>query len=185
MKKAQRHLRDDFILILISLAIAFFIGKSGIAHALVASLIEFKLLGIFVAGMFFTSIFTTAPAIVLLGQFAETTSLAILVPMGGLGAMVGDFVIFSFVRDRMVQDVKYLLSFSKGVRFFKIFNTKLFRFFVPSFGALIIASPLPDELGIAMLGLSKVKTKSFFTISFIFNCLGILVIGWIAKEIIG
>ena len=41
---------------------------------------------------------------------------------------------------------------------------------------IVIASPLPDELGVSMLvGLSHIKPFSFALISFIMNSLGILV----------
>jgi len=44
-----------------------------------------------------------------------------------------------------------------------------------------VISPLPDELGLAMMGLSKMKTSLFIPISFILNSLGILAIGLITK----
>ena len=50
-------------------------------------------------------------------------------------------------------------------------------------GGIIIASPFPDELGISLLGFSKMKTTAFIPVSLIFNFLGILAIGLIAKAI--
>lgn len=104
--------------------------------------------------------------------------------IGGLGAALGDYIIFRFVKDRILEDIRYLLSFKKGYRFPAIFKTGLFKFFVPLTAALIIASPFPDEIGVAMLGLSKMKNRIFLLISFIFNGIGILVIGWVAKGIV-
>ncbi|KKR47070.1 MAG: hypothetical protein UT80_C0011G0001, partial [Parcubacteria group bacterium GW2011_GWC1_40_13] len=66
-------------------------------------------------------------------------------------------------------------------RLFSIFRPKLFKWLIPFIGALIIASPLPDEAGLAMMGLSKMKTSVFIPISFALNFLGILAIGLFAK----
>lgn len=64
-----------------------------------------------------------------------------------------------------------------------IFRLRIFRWSIAFLGALVIASPLPDELGLMMLGFSKIKTSFFVPISFLLNFLGILVIGLIAKAI--
>lgn len=135
--------------------------------------------------MLFTSALTTAPALILLSQFAATIPLPTLAILGGFGAMLGDYVIFRFVKDRMTEDVHYLLSFSKKERFQKIFKTKVFRFFVPLIAVIIIASPIiPDEIGITMLGLSKMKTRYFFLVSFLANSIGVLIIGLVARALL-
>ena len=85
----------------------------------------------------------------------------------------------------MSEDINYLISFQKGNKLTRFFKTKLFIFFTPLIAGLIIASPLPDELGVTMLGLSKIKDKTFLLISFIANGVGILAVGWVAKGIIG
>lgn len=173
----------DIIFLSISIIFAFYILEAGIAHEFILSLGGLELLGVFIAGMFFTSIFTTAPSIILLGQFAETTPLLVLATFGGLGAVIGDYVIFRFVRDRMAEDLKYLLSFKVSSRFLRIFKTKLFHFFIPFIGAIIIASPFPDEIGIAMLGFSKIETRFFIILSFLLNGTGIFIIGFLANSV--
>ena len=52
-------------------------------------------------------------------------------------------------------------------------------------GGLILASPLPDELGVAVLGFSKMRLKYFALLSFVFNFLGIAVIGLVARALAG
>ena len=46
-------------------------------------------------------------------------------------------------------------------------------------GALIITSSLPDEFGLALIGISKIRIHYLFITSFLFNALGILVISGI------
>jgi hypothetical protein len=176
----QKHLLQDIVFLLISISVAFFISISGAVNEFVFALNQFHWLGIFLSGMFFTSIFTTAPAIILLGQFAQTTPILLLALLGGLGAVTGDYVLFRLMRNRIKDDFDYILSFRKENRFTKIFETRLFKFFVPSLGAMVIASPLPDEIGIAMLGLSDVNSRTFLFISFLLNVAGIFAIGVVA-----
>ena len=45
-----------------------------------------------------------------------------------------------------------------------------------AFAGLVIASPLPDEIGVSLLGISKIKLYKFIIISFIFNTIGVLLV---------
>jgi hypothetical protein len=47
---------------------------------------------------------------------------------------------------------------------------------LPVIGAIIIASPLPDEVGISLMGLSKISTPKFIFISYILNSIGLFLI---------
>lgn len=184
MQTKTKHLLQDFVFILVSLTVAIFLVESSFLQSFVGSLHKVQYLAIFVAGMFFTSIFTTAPAIVILASFTQNENIFLVALLGGLGAMVGDYILFLFVKDRVLEDFKYIFGVSKHKRIPNIFKTKLFHFFSPFFGALIIASPLPDELGIAILGLSNTSNKFFLLLSFLFNAGGIFVIGFLATFIL-
>lgn len=184
MKASKRKLFIDFVIMLLSICVAVFLIKTEIAHNFVMSLGDLQWLGIIIAGVFFTSIFTTAPSIALLGGFAQTEPLLVVAVLGGLGAVLGDLIIFSLVRDKMSKSFNQLLSVPQKRRMRAIFKKEIFRFFLPLFGAFIIASPLPDELGVAVLGISKMSRKRFLLISFLLNGAGIFVVGWLAKVII-
>ena len=59
----------------------------------------------------------------------------------------------------------------------KDFGKKIRNYILYFFAGIIIASPLPDELGVSMLaGLSDIKIKVLTTISFIMNSFGIFVV---------
>ena len=104
---------------------------------------------------------------------------------GGFGALCGDLIIFQFMRDKFGEDIMRLIRNSGNGRLQSIVRLKFFRWLTFSLGALVIASPLPDELGLAMMGFSKTKTSILIPISFVFNSLGILVIGLVAKNLLG
>ncbi|MSR73372.1 hypothetical protein EXS61_02110 [Candidatus Parcubacteria bacterium] len=189
MQTKTKHLLQDFIFILVSITVAIFLVESGFLQSFVGSLhsVESGFVGyfaIFIAGIFFTSVFTTAPAMVILVSFTQNENIFLVALLGGLGAMVGDYVLFLFMKDRVAEDFKYIFGVSKHKRIPHIFKTKLFHFFASFFGALIIASPLPDELGIAILGLSNTSNKFFLLLSFLFNAGGIFVIGFLATFIL-
>ena len=168
---------------MLSILIAIILAKTGALQDLITSTQEVKFVGSFIAGILFVSVFTVAPATIALGEIAQSNSAITVAIIGGLGALIGDLIIFRFVRDRVSQHLFYLIKISKSERLFSIFKLRLFRWIIPFVGALIIASPLPDEIGVSMLGLSKMKNSYFILLSFILNSAGILIIGLIAKSL--
>lgn len=185
MRRKRNRVIFDFFLILVSIGVAVYIVETGAVHAFAASLASLEWAGAFFAGMLFTSLFTTAPAIAILGELVGEQSVVSVALIGALGAVVGDFILFQLVRDRVGADIRFLLGYTKHRRFPAIFKTRLFHSLTPFVGALIIASPLPDELGLALLGFSKVPERSFIFITYAMNALGILLIGWVAVTVQG
>ena len=183
MGMRKRRFRQDFYIVLLSILLAFAIVYFNAVPALLAATGENYLVAAFVAGMFFTSVMTTAPAIAFLGVLALQLNPFVLALVGGVGAVCGDYLIFAFVRDRVSGDLGYLIQKEGGARLFKIFERKTFRWLLPFIGGLIIASPLPDELGLALLGVAKLRTSRFVLISFTFNALGILLIALAAQAL--
>ena len=183
MNNHENDLIRDLGIIVLSVLIAIIFAKTGVLKDLITSTQEMRFLGSFIAGILFVSVFTAAPATVALGEIAQSNSIITVAIIGGLGALVGDLIIFRFVKDGIARDFSYLVKISKQERLVSIFKLKLFKWLTPFIGALIIASPLPDEIGVAMLGLSKMKNLLFIPLSFLLNSIGILIIGLIAKSI--
>ena len=173
----------DLALVILSVFIAIILAKTGALKDLITSTQEVRFIGSFISGILFVSVFTAAPATVALGEIAQSNSVITVAIIGGLGALIGDLIIFRFVKDRVSQHFSYLIKVSKSERFFSIFKLRLFRWIIPFVGVLLIASPLPDEIGVAMLGLSKMKNSYFILLSFLLNSAGILIIGLIAKAL--
>src|SRR3989338_5890405 len=166
MNNNKYNLIKDTSIIALSVLIAIILVKAEVLVSILASSKELELFGSFIAGMFFTSIFTVAPATVVLAEIAQVNSIFWVALFGGVGAMIGDLIIFRFVKNRLSDDILYLLKKSKSERLVSIFRLRIFRWLIAFLGALIIASPLPDELGLAMIGFSKIKTSLFIPISF-------------------
>jgi len=174
----------DLGVVVLSIIIAIILAKTGVLAGILTSTQKWELLGSLVAGIFFVSIFTAAPAGVVLFEIAAANSIWEVALFGGIGALIGDLLIFRFIKDNISEDIHWLMRKTKQERLVSIFKPKLFKWLIPFIGALIIASPLPDETGLAMMGLSKMKTSVFIPISFTLNFLGIFAIGIFAKGLL-
>lgn len=137
--------------------------------------------GLFLAGMFFVSTFTVAPAIVVLSELASTFNPLQIALIGGLGAVAGDYLIFRFLQDRVFEELTPIFLKTVGSKLRHIFHTPFFAWLSPVLGAIIISSPFPDELGIGLLGISKLKHWQFLFISYALNTVGIFVVVSIAQ----
>jgi hypothetical protein len=178
-----RHITFDISVIALSILIAVLLVKSHVIDDAMAYSAEFGHVGSFVSGMFFTSAFTTAPAIAALGEISFQNGIIETALWAALGAVIGDMIIFRFVRDRMADHLLEILPHKRGSRrLARILKFRFFRYLTFLIGGLIIASPLPDELGISLLGLSKMRSMYFVPLSFAFNFLGICTIGLVAAS---
>ena len=161
----------------ISLIIAFFVLQNEQLHSFLMHLGKLGYVGAFFAGMLFVSTFTVATGAIILLVLAETLSPVELGVIAGLGAVMGDLIIFRFVKDDLAKEIKLLYSrFDKNHHFKKVLRTRYFSWSLPVLGALIIASPLPDELGVSLMGISKLKTYQFLLLSFVLNAIGIFLV---------
>lgn len=185
-RRVRNHLLVDFGCIATSILFAYVLIQTHALTIFIASNPELELIGTFVAGMFFTSIFTTAPAMATLGEIALTQPVFTTALLGALGSVAGDLIIFRLVRDRMAADIIELLR-EEGVlrRARKIFAFRHYRYFTILLGGLILASPLPDELAVVLLGFAHMKTRYFAYLSFAFNFFGIIGIGFTARMLAG
>jgi len=174
----KHHALKDFGVIGASILIAAALVYSGVIEDVLTTTHGVRLFGSFFAGLFFTSVFTTAPAIAALGTIAQSGSVWETALLGAAGAVIGDMVIFLLVRDRLSEHLMEHLKHNQGwARFMLMVRSRSFRWLSFFIGGLIIASPFPDEIGISLLGFTKLKTLWFFPLSYAFNFIGILAIG--------
>ena len=103
----------------------------------------------------------------------STYPVYLLLPLAGIGAVIGDLTIFRLIKLSLASDLTQLYNNLGGSKISHILHTSHFRWTIPVIGALIIASPLPDEIGIGILGIYNLKTSQFLVLSYILNSLGI------------
>lgn len=181
-RKQKSHLGKNIVIVLAGVLVAVLLDATGVFDSILEITAEGRLISSFIAGLFFTSFLTTAPAILALGKIgAASTSLLPVALIGGLGALIGDLLIFSLVKNEIANDARNIICHSASKRIAGICTGRIFRFLTPVLGALIIASPIPDEVGLSLLGFSRVPLKIFIPLSYIMNTLGILAIGATAR----
>jgi len=168
-------------LLILSILFIFYFVETSFGKNIINSLIQINYLGAFISGIFFVYTFSVVPAGIVLFKLAEQYNFILISMCGGLGAMLGDYIIFKFLRDNVFDEIKPIFNKLGGNNLSRLFNTPYFSWFIPVLGAAIIASPFPDEVGVSLMGLSKVKKWQFLIVTFILNTIGIFIITFLAK----
>ncbi len=132
--------------------------------------------------IFYSYGFTAAPATVLLLIMSQEVNLISGALIGGLGGLLADTLIFSLIRFSMNDELKALRKERPVHYFISKIPKPVNKYLIPILGGLIIASPLPDEIGVAMLaGSKKISTPIFLLISFGASTIGIFSILYLGK----
>jgi hypothetical protein len=180
-KYRHNHLGRDLGIIVLSIIISILLIRTGVLQELMSSVEEHLILSSFIAGMFWVSAFTVIPASLILVGLAKNGSIFWIAFWGGLGALLADFVIFHFIKDDLTPDIDEIINHSKFKKIKFILKLKSFRWLFSLIGAFIIASPLPDEIGIILMGASKMNNYLFSFFMLILNFIGILSVEFIFR----
>lgn len=176
-KNVNGYRYKNLTFLLLSTIAAVFLLKNDAFHAFLLNLGNFTFIGAFVAGFFWVSTFSIFPASIVLFILTDTLPIWIVALTAGLGAVVGDVIILHVIRDTdITSEIMTIFKKFGGRKLTHILHSKHFRWTWPLIGALIIVSPFPDELGVSLMGLSKIKTPYFLLISYLLNMLGILLL---------
>ncbi|MFH1133651.1 MAG: hypothetical protein V1735_04110 [Nanoarchaeota archaeon] len=147
-------------------------------HTLILSL---GTLGVFVCGSLYSYGFLAAPSTALLLMFAEQYNPWIIALVGGIGALISDVFILQVIRHSFADEIEKLRHEPLIIAASGKVPAGINRLFVPVIGCLIIASPFPDEIGIAMLATTRIPPQIFLVLSFLLNGFGILMIAFIGR----
>lgn len=179
-----RRIAVDLLILALSVGFAFFLARTDILlHALDRTR-GLEMIGSFVTGMFFTSAFTVAPAAATLGELSRVNGIFWTVLLGAAGAVLGDLLIFRFVENRFAAHLAaYVKQWGGTSRLQALLLRRSTRWISWVLGCLVIASPLPDELGVALLGASHMRMRAFLPLVFFANALGILVVCLAARAL--
>ena len=142
--------------------------------------LEFWVVGAFLGGLFFVYGFTAAPATVLLLFLGEANNILLVGLIAGFGALIGDLLIFKFVKHSFVDEIERIWQWKIWL-WFEEFTRRvpegLRKYVLLVFAGFIIASPLPDEIGVLLLAASQsISLKLFSILSYLLNTAGIFVI---------
>lgn len=175
---ALRHIKlISFILIIV---LTYIIFTNSSVKIWVESLGIYGYFGIFIAGMFlavgFLAPFSTGFLLI-----SNPENLIFAVFLASLGAMITDLLIFVIIKKTFSKEIK---NFEENETIKKInqnltknLGIKTTTYLLYVFAGLMIALPLPDEIGVAMLaGLTHIKIKYLAIIALILHAIAVFCI---------
>jgi hypothetical protein len=187
----------NLILLMMSIILAYYILKFKPILYILYGLEHLGYLAALIAGMMFTYGLTAVPATAILFNLGKILNPLLIAIIGACGSVMGDYLIFRFVRDRLMDEIKLLteeidqltkpvtsMVFTDELRILiwkGISRSKIWKTLIPIIAGLIIASPLPDEFGAALFGAVNYEPKKFVVYSYFLNFMGILVLTVLAK----
>jgi len=198
--KAVQWKYKTLILFVMSLVVAyFFLRNTSLQLAVPAGNAGYAI--VFFVSIFFTFSLTSFPAAAALFMLSRKLNPFLVAATGAAGALIGDYLIFRFVKDNLIKEIKllsdhinskYTYHFKKSIfyRLFpfsnlilwprfniikrKIAKSQIYQRLIKILSVGLLASPLPDELAVTFLGTMDQKTKNFLIYTYISKFLGIL-----------
>lgn len=169
---------------LLVLSLVFFIlfADTPIITNVVSHIGNLGYVGAFIAGIMFASVFTIAPASVVLFYLAESLNPLGIAVVAGTGCLAGDYLILRYLKDRVFKELEPVFMNHGGRHLSKLFRTPYFALAVPILGAIVVMSPFPDEVGIGLLGISKMKTWQLLGLLWLLDIIGVFLIVIAAKS---
>jgi len=165
------------IMYVIVILLIIFLYATGILESFILSLHQFEYAGAFVAGLFYSYGMTTPFAIAVLAIMAQNTNPFILALLGALGAVTSDLLLLRAFSGEVGKEIRITKDLSFTIPESKSLPGRLLFSII---GGFVLMSPLPDELGVILLGISRIEAWKFAIISFIFKYIGVLTIAGIS-----
>ncbi len=176
----------------LSCVLAYILFRTGAFDEITLLFHGYGYVTFFLAGILFSFGFTTPFAI---GIFVAAThggaNPFLAAVIGGSGALIADLGLFEFARFSLHDELHRLKSTAfmqklKSLIFHESLSEQIKMYLLWSIAGLVIASPLPDEIGVSLLGgTTNVSVKKFGILCFALNTIGIFVIISMAKAVQG
>ena len=177
----------NLTLFFISVILAIALSLMGVFDMLFANLGSLGYVGAFIAGLLFPITFTApvaTAALFYIGAHYDLVSSALL---AAFGALIGDLIIFTFIKDKTLSEIEDIRSeyriahrthdhYRRHKALLDLFHNKSFHALALFLGGVLILSPFPDELGVAILASYKIDIKKFVPLSFLLNGIGVLIV---------
>ena len=138
--------------------------------------------GTFLAGVLYPYSFTSVAATAILLIIAKTQNLFYAGIAASFGALLSDLAIFFFVKRSFGDEVQRLSKEPAIHRLCQIIHPRLRVPLVVVLASVLIASPLPTEIGIMLMtSVKKVSTRKFAAIVYVLHVSAIYVILLLGK----
>lgn len=176
MKWFKNYKYKGLTLIFISILLTIFLSENDSLNRTILSVSTTPIIGSFIAGILYVSASTAPFGVFLLLGLSKTLPTIEIAIIAGLGGAVADFVLFRFFKGDLISELTPIYNKLGGRHITRLMYHKYFRWSLPILGAIIIASPFPDELGISLMGLSKIKNYQFILLSLVLDITGVFLL---------
>ncbi|MEM5766437.1 MAG: hypothetical protein QW423_02285 [Candidatus Aenigmatarchaeota archaeon] len=173
MMKFKYKYKYLFFLGLSTFIAIFSLTNAFVRETLKSYLSELGYFGAFFAGIFFPYGLTAPLAASVFIFISNTINPFIASILGAFGAVIGDYLIFRFIKNHLVKEIDDLTDKS-GIKLKEIRRSGKFKKIVPVIAGFIIASPLPDEIATVLFGMAEFETKKFLYFTYFLHLFGIL-----------
>ena len=160
--------------------LAYYIFSNQLISSLISNLDKLSYIGIFLSGILISFGFS-APFAVGFFIVANPANIFLAATIGALGASLGDLLIFKTIKFSFLNEFNELKREKITREIKKIANEnihiKVRHYILYLFVGILIATPLPDEVGVSILaGLTTIKPKLLLALSFILHFIAISLI---------
>lgn len=159
-----------------SIILVILLTQNGYVDSTIERFKELGYVGAFIAGIFYVSTFTVVPAAIILYHLAEVLDPIGIAVTAGVGGVIGDYFMFRVLRDHVFDELKPVFMKLGGNHVSRLLSTPYFGWLSPVIGAVIIASPFPDEIGVSLMGISHIRNWQFVLVTLILDILSIFII---------
>jgi hypothetical protein len=171
-------------LFIISIILVYFLF-SGLAYTpLHEALMFMGYFGTFLAGLLYPYALTSATGTGILLILAKEQNLLLAGVIAGIGTLISDIILFLFVTHSFSTEVQKL-SEEKVVRTVIRWIPNSSRvYLLATFAGLLIASPLPTEIGILLMtSIRNISFKKFISLIYVLHASAIFIILLIGNTI--
>jgi uncharacterized membrane protein YdjX (TVP38/TMEM64 family) len=179
-KKIFSFKYPKLLLLAIIIFLSYNIFSSEAVSEWIISFSRFGNLGIFFSGILSVFGFTAPLGIGFLIKI-ESENIFLGTLIGGVGAMIGDLIIFKTIKFSFMDEFRQLEKTGAIQRIRNIVKKNkhvlIKHYLLYIFAGIVIATPLPDELGVSMLaGLTTIKQSKMALIAFILHSIAMFLI---------
>jgi hypothetical protein len=172
----RRYQYKHTTLAVLTLILFILLLDSALLAGVFAFLGDLGYLGGLLAGVLWVSFFTAVPAVVLVIELAGKLEPHWLALTVSTGATIGDWLILTTFEDGITKEWRPLTKRLGLRKFMKFVRRKYTSWILFLVGAVIVATPFPDEVGISLMGVSHLKRSYIILMCFLLNAIGVLAI---------
>src|SRR3989338_5341583 len=130
----QKLKYKNLSLLFLSVIAAFVLYKWEPFHTALVQVNQLGFLGAFFGGILFVFTFTVAVGGIILFNLTDAHSIWLVALVAGVGSAVGDLIIFKFVRNKLVDELRPIYDQLGGGHLTNILHTVYLRWTLPIIG---------------------------------------------------